>query len=122
MFYSLPVLHKFLLSKSNNFRDLLLFARANFVLLLLPVLYWGMRSIFWPEEVAYHDVSPTNLLKTISFVLVSGGSLLIIFALQLKLRAKKQSLQVIFAGTLSVFLEFMRMSFTGLFHQLDRFF
>ena len=102
-FYFLPALHKFLLSKVGSVRLLIAFARTNFIMLLLPVLYWGMRSIFWPEEIAYHDVGLTSLLKTVPFVLVWGGFLLIIFVFQLKLRAKKQSLQVIFAGTLSVF-------------------
>ena len=103
-FYLLPVLHKFLLSKAGGLRLLITFARANFVMLLLPVLYWGMRSIFWPAEVAYHEVSLPGLLKTTYFVLILGGLLVIIFVLQLKLKAKKQPLQLIFIGILCIFL------------------
>ena len=103
-FYFLPVLHKFLLLKVGSVSPLIAFARANFVMLLLPVSYWGVRSIFWTPEVAYHDVSLTSLLKTSYFVLISGGLLLIIFVLQLKLKAKKQSLRLVVAGILSIFL------------------
>ena len=113
--YFLPVLHRFLLSKVGSVRLLIAFARANFVMLLLPVLYWGLRSIFWPEEVAYHDVSLTSLLKTTYFVLISGGLLVIIFVLQLKLKAKKQSLQLIFAGILSIFLGIYAYVISGFF-------
>jgi len=103
LFFFLPVLHKFLLSKVGDVRGLLEFARTNFVLLLLPILYWGMRSIFWPEEVAYHDVSRSSLFKTVYFVLITVSLLSIIFVSQLKLKAKKQSLQLIFAGVLCIF-------------------
>ena len=102
-FYLLPALHKFMMAKVGSVRMLIEFVRKNFVLLFLPFLYWGMRSIFWPEQVAYHDVSLTSVLKTKYFILVSGGLLLIIYVLQLKLKEVKQSLQVVFAGTLCIF-------------------
>ena len=115
LFYFLPVLHKLFLSKVGSVRLLIAFARANFVMLLLPVLYWGLRSIFWPEEFAYHDVSLTSLLKTTYFVVILGGLLVIIFVLQLKLKAKKESLQLIFAGILSIFLGIYSYVISGFF-------
>ena len=103
LFYFLPVLHKFLLSKVEGVRGLVVFVRANFVLLLLPILYWVMRSIFWPEEVVYHDVNLNRLLETVYFVLITGGLLLIVFVTQLKLKAKQHPLNLIFAGILCIF-------------------
>ncbi len=102
-FYSLPVLHKLLLSKVGSARQLFAFTRRNALAFLLPVMYWGVRSVFWPEEVSYHDVSLTDLLRTTKFVLVLGGLLVVIFALQIRLKAKKNSLQIIFAGIICMF-------------------
>jgi hypothetical protein len=84
-------------------------------MLLLPISYWGMRSIFWPEEVAYHDVSLTSLFRTSYFVLASGGFLLIIFILQLNLKAKKQSLRLIFVSFLCLFFGIFAYVVLGFF-------
>ena len=115
-FYFLPVLHKLILSKSNNLWELVLYARAKFLMFMLPILYWTMRSIFWPEELDYHDVSLTSLLKTIHFVLISGGLLLIVFLLQLNLKEVKQSLQVVFAGILCIFFGIYAYVVYGFFY------
>ena len=96
-------------------RLLIAFIRAYFVMLLLPILYWGMRSIFWPEEVAYHEVSLTRLLKTTYFVLISGGLLVVIFVLQLKLKAKKQSLRLIFVSFLCLSIGIIAYVIYGFF-------
>ena len=103
LFYSLPVLHKFFLSKSKNLRGSLLFARANFLMFVLPILYWIMRTIFWPEEVDYHDISLARLSGAVPFVLFSGLLLFFAFALQRKTFAIKQSLRIIFVSFLCLF-------------------
>jgi hypothetical protein len=44
--------------------------RANFLLVLLPLIYWILRSIFWPEKIQYHDVSLSSATSILPFVLL----------------------------------------------------
>ncbi len=115
VFYFLPVLHKFLLSKAWSVKAILLFVRKNLIVLTLPFIYWVMRSVFWPEKVKYHDVSFSGLFKTINFVLVFGSLLLLVFILQLKLVAIKRSLQIVFAGLLCLFFGIIAYVVLGFF-------
>ncbi len=103
LFYFVPVSHKVLVSKVDSVELLLKFVKTNFVMFVLPVVYWVMRSIFWPEEVAYHDVSLSNLLETTNFVLILGVFLSTIFVVQLNSNEIKQSLRVIFSGVVCIF-------------------
>jgi len=114
-FYLLPALQKFLLSNMISLRNFCAFARKNFVMLMMPVFYWVMRSVFWPERDLYHDVSLTRLSGTTSFVLFSGLILLLAFILQRKMFAIKRTLQIIFVGVLCLFFGTIAYSVVGFF-------
>ena len=115
LFYFLPVLHKFFLSKPKKLRDLVLYAWANFVIFVLPVLYWVVRSIFWPEELVYHSVGLSRLSGTASFVLLSVLVLFLTFFMQRRAFAVKQSLQIIFVGILCLFFGIFAYVVLGFF-------
>ena len=104
LFYFLPMFHIFYLSESKNLRDIVSFARANYRMLFLPIIYWTMRKTFWPEEISYHDVSLARLAGTAPFVVFSGILLFLAFVFQRKTLVIRQSLQIIFVGILSLFL------------------
>ncbi len=77
-FHLLPVIHVLLVSNLRNIRELFLVLRANFLLVLLPLIYWILRSIFWPEKIQYHDVSlsrATSILPFVLLVLLVCGSM-----------------------------------------------
>ena len=112
LFYILPVLHKFF---CQSVRDLFLFARANFLMLAVPISYWTMRTIFWPEEIGYQDVSLARLTGKVPFVVFSVLLLSLAFVLQRKTRANKQSHQIIFIGTLCLFFGIIAYVILGFF-------
>jgi hypothetical protein len=115
VFYFLPVLHKYLLSNIGSAKLLLLFIRRHFLMLALPFLYWVLRMLFWPEEVSYHEISLTRLSSTVSFVTVFASSLLLVYVLQLRLVAIKQSLQLVFAGLICLFFGIFAYIILGYF-------
>jgi hypothetical protein len=115
LFYFLPVLHMFFLSERRNSRDVLSFSKANHLMLLLPIFYWTMRTIFWPEKVDYHDVSLARLSGTTPFVLFAGLLMFLTFVLQRKMFAIKQSLQIIFVGTICLFFGIFAYVVLGFF-------
>ena len=114
-FYFLPVLHKFFLSKCRELRDLVLYIRVNFLMFVLPVLYWIARSIFWPEEIDYHDVGLARLSGTASFVLFSALVSFLTFVMQRKVFAIKQSLHIISVGILCLFFGIFAYVVLGFF-------
>lgn len=114
-FYLLPIAHAFFLSETKSFKECLQWLIKNAGFLLLPFLYWIMRSLYWPEEVLYHDVGLDKALGSIYFVLISGGLLLLVFVLQRKLAAIKQSLQIIFVGLLCIFVGIFAYVLLGVF-------
>ena len=115
VFYFLPVLHKFLLSNIDSVKLLFLFLRGHFLMLVLPFLYWVLRIFFWPEEVSYHEVSLTRLSSTILFVTVFASFLLLVYVLQLRFVAIKQSLQFVFAGLICLFFGIFAYIMLGFF-------
>jgi hypothetical protein len=114
-FYFLPVLHRVFLSKSKNLRFLLSFARANFLMLVLPFLYWIARAVFWPEKVPYHYVSLARLSGATSFFVFSGLLVLLVVVLQRRTFANKQSLQIILVGIFCLFLGIFAYVVSGFF-------
>ena len=121
-FYLLPIAHAFFLSKTKSSKECLQWLIKNAGFLLLPFLYWIMRSLYWPEEVLYHDVGLDKALGSIYFVLISGGLLLLVFVLQRKLAAIKQSLQIIFVGLLCIFVGIFAYVLLGVFRSSLSFF
>ena len=74
-FYMLPIAHLFFLSKTKNLRELFQWLVKNAVFLLLPFLYWTLRTLYWPEDVAYHNITidvMSGSLKALAIVLVVG--------------------------------------------------
>ena len=56
-FYLLPIAHLFFLSKTKNLLGHFRWLIRNSVFLILPFLYWALRTLYWPEQVAYHNVA-----------------------------------------------------------------
>ena len=56
-FYMLPIAHLFFLSKTKNLLEHFRWLVKNAVFLILPFLYWTLRTLYWPEQVAYHNVT-----------------------------------------------------------------
>ncbi len=56
-FYLLPIAHLFFLSKTKNLLGHFRWLVKNAVFLILPFFYWTLRTLFWPEQVAYHNVT-----------------------------------------------------------------
>ncbi len=99
VFYVLPVLHLLLLSETKNLRGLIFWLRKNSLLVPLPLVYWISRSIFWPERVAYHDVSVSRTASALPFVVVSlivvGG----LWLLHTKVRIEnKSAVKILLSG------------------------
>ena len=69
-FYLLPIAHLFFLSKAKNLVGHFRWLVKNAVFLILPFLYWTLRTLYWPEQVAYHNVGKGEILGTYK-VLVS---------------------------------------------------
>ena len=114
-FYILPVLHLFLLSELKNLRDVISFAKSNYLMFLLPFFYWTMRTTFWPEEIAYHDISFARLSGAAPFVSFFGLLMILVFVLQSKSLVIKQSLQNILAGTVCLFFGLIAYVVLGFF-------
>ena len=76
-FYLIPVVHLLLISNVKHLYNLFLVLRAKFLLVILPLIYWSLRSIFWPEKIKYHDVSFSRAISALPFVvavlIVCGG-------------------------------------------------
>jgi len=70
VFYLLPILHFCYASLSPNRQNLLRKCLQVGSLMLLPVIYWILRSLFWPEKIRYHDVSVSSIAPTVKFVFV----------------------------------------------------
>lgn len=56
-FYLLPIAHLFFLSKTKNLVEHFRWLIRKSIFLILPFLYWTLRTLYWPEQVAYHDVT-----------------------------------------------------------------
>jgi len=69
-FYLLPMAHLFYLSKTKNIQDHLSWLTKNGAFFLLPLAYWTLRSLYWPEVVAYHDVTQIRISGSINFVVI----------------------------------------------------
>ena len=70
VFYLLPILHFCYASLSPNRQNLLRKCLQVGSLVLLPVIYWILRSLFWPEQIRYHDVSVSSIAPSFKFVMI----------------------------------------------------
>jgi len=67
-FHLIPVAHLLLVSNIKHLRDLFLVLKANSLLVVLPLIYWVLRAIFWPEKRPYHNVSFSRAISALPFV------------------------------------------------------
>lgn len=56
-FYLLPIAHLFFLSKTKNLVEHFRWLIRKSIFLILPFFYWTLRTLYWPEQVAYHNVT-----------------------------------------------------------------
>ena len=67
-FYMLPIAHLFFLSKTKNLLEHFRWLVKNAVFLILPFLYWTLRTLYWPEQVTYHNVTTNDLSGSLIFL------------------------------------------------------
>ena len=104
-FYLLPIAHLFFLSKTKNLLGHFRWLIRNSVFLILPFLYWALRTLYWPEQVAYHNVTTGVIggsLNALAIVLVVGLGL---YYLGRRADSKYQpSVLVILIGFIALFV------------------
>ena len=104
-FYLLPIAHLFFLSKTKNLLGHFRWQIRNSVFLILPFLYWALRTLYWPEQVAYHNVTTGVIggsLNALAIVLVVGLGL---YYLGRRADSKYQpSVLVILIGFIALFV------------------
>ena len=94
-FYLLPIAHLLLLSKTKNFQEYLGWLIKHAVFLFLPLFYWILRSLYWPERTAYHNLTTGELSGSISFLVFIFVIGLGLYYLQRRADLKQRSSVVI---------------------------
>ena len=104
-FYLLPISHLFFLSKTKNLLEHFRWLVKNAVFLILPFLYWTLRTLYWPEQVAYHNVTTGVIggsLNALAIAFVIGVGL---YYLERRADLKYQpSVLVILIGFIALFV------------------
>ena len=119
-FFFLPILHLFFISGSKNLREILFWTRRNIALVLLPIIYWILRVIYWPEIVDYHDLSTEKISGALGFIFVSCLVVLTLYLFKKWVSVKnKAAIQIILLGALAVFAGLLAYVVLGVF-QSDR--
>ena len=67
-FYLIPIAHVFFLSKTEVLLDHFRWFAKNAFFLVLPFLYWTLRTLYWPEKVLYHNVTTNDLSGPLIFL------------------------------------------------------
>ena len=67
-FVFLPICLSFFDLPKKNFLETLNWLKKNISLILTPLIYVVMRTFFWPEVTAYHEIDFNKLLGTADFV------------------------------------------------------
>jgi hypothetical protein len=70
VFYLLPILHFCYANLSSIRQNFLRKCLQLGSLVLLPFIYWILRSLYWPERIRYHDVSVSSIAPTVKFVFI----------------------------------------------------
>ena len=84
VFYLLPILHFCYASLSPIRQNLLRKCLQVGSLVLLPVIYWMLRSLFWPERIGYHDVSVSSIAPTVKSVFIFALFVGVLYIVSLK--------------------------------------
>jgi len=87
VFFVLPIAHLLMLEVRDGGKKIYQCLRSNSLFLLLPILYWVSRSIFFPSDREYHSITRN---KIDGFFKFSALFLLVIVILFLVLRWSKQ--------------------------------
>ena len=115
-FYYLPILHLFFLSESKKLPEIFLWARRNIAIVLLPVLYWVMGSIYWSKNSSYNDLTVEKLSGALGFMFGSGLIFLILYLLQKRVSTNnKSAFQIILFGAVAVFVGLLPYVVNGSF-------
>ncbi len=67
-FYLLPIIHMFFLSKKTEVKKFRNWSKSSFIFLLLPITYYVLRSLYWPEQVAYHGALVSEIDESVGFL------------------------------------------------------
>lgn len=104
--YALPLINMWLNSRHSLFNNFRLWLGRNSIFVALPIIYLGLRQIFWPERLfRYHNVSATNLTSTLPFVFVIFILVLIFLSIRKILPVQKKiSIEIFIAAVCSFFL------------------
>ena len=115
VFFLLPVSHLFFLEGRGKIRDALGWLRKNLLLILLPVVYWVSRSLFWSTGREYHEVTDNKIIGFLKFLLLVAVFLVV---LSLLYRWSKQSYKkpilLLIVGFCVMFVGYLPYVFYGL--------
>lgn len=71
LFYLVPLSQMFLMSEPKNINSTFTWLRRNLILFLPPLLYVGLRAVFWSDNPNYHDLNRTKLSNGAIFLISS---------------------------------------------------
>ena len=99
----LPICLSFFDLPKKNFHEVLDWFKKSIFLILLPLIYVVMRTFFWPESTAYHEINFNKLLGTADFVLTFCVFSLVLILLERKFIRVRNGIRLINLGVVSSF-------------------
>ena len=114
-FYILPVIHLFFLEEIKSLQTALGWIRRNIVLIMLPLIYWTIRNIFWPEDSLYHDITASRVYRSASFPISISILLLIFYQIQRRFTTKRHGLRIVMVGIFSMSMGILAYVVHGFF-------
>ena len=102
-FFALPAFHSLWISVPRTAQGFRFEIKKFGPLLLLPLSYWLCRTLFWPEQVKYHDIGMEQIRVCAPFIATSSLIIFFLFLGQRKLQRKlvQKNLRLLILGLIA---------------------
>ena len=115
VFFVLPVLFHFFLNGRGSKRDAKKWLHENLFLILLPIAYWILRSLFWPNSRSYHEVTENKISSFLRFVMLFLLIIVGLLTLYRRLESSyKKAVLLLLVGLFSMFVGYVPYLIYGL--------
>ena len=68
VFFLLPVSHLFFLEGRGSKRDAINWLKRNLAFILMPLIFWISRMLFWPARLEYHSMTENKVNGFLNFL------------------------------------------------------
>jgi hypothetical protein len=115
VFFVLPVLSHFILNGRVNIGGAKKWLHENLFLILLPIAYWILRSLFWPSSRSYHELTENKVSSFLRFMTLFLLMIVGLLTLYRRLESSyKKAVLLLLVGLFSMFVGYVPYLIYGL--------